>query len=66
MRNVTEGSAGGVTVGQERVMDLDFAGGLIVGVDGNDTEGGGGGRDEVTQKFVTNISGKKSEILYIG
>ena len=59
MRNVTEGSAGGVTVGQESVMELDIADdvallvdsllvlmGMILKVEVK----------EVTQRFGTNIS----------
>jgi len=69
MRNVTEDSAGGVRVGQESVMDLDFADDVALLVDSLLVLMGKILKvkvEEVTQRFGTNISAKKSEILYIG
>ena len=67
MRKVTEGEAGGVMVGSERVMDLDFADDVALLADTWVVMASMVMRmEQVTQKFGINISAKKSEILYIG
>ena len=67
MRKVTEGEAGGVMVGSERVVDLDFADDVALLADTWVVMVGMVMRmEEVTQRFGINISAKKSEILYIG
>ena len=67
MRKVTEGEVGGVMVGSERVVDLDFADDVALLADTWVVMVGMVMRmEEVTQRFGINISAKKSEILYIG
>ena len=67
MRKVTEGAAGGVMVGGERVMDLDFADDVALLADTWVVMVAMVMRmEQVTQRFGINVSAKKSEILYIG
>ena len=67
MRKVTEGAAGGVMVGQERVVDLDFADDVALLADSWLVMVAMVLKmEEVTQKFGINISARKSELLYIG
>ena len=67
MRKLTEGEVGGVMVGSERVVDLDFADDVALLADTWVVMVGMVMRmEEVTQRFGINISAKKSEILYIG
>ena len=67
MRKVTEDTAGGVMVGGERVVDLDFADDVALLADSWLVMVSMVMRmEEVTQRFGINISAKKSEVLYIG
>ena len=67
MRKVTENGAGGVMVGKERVVDLDFADDVALLADSWMVMAALVMKmEEVTQRFGINISAKKSEILYIG
>ena len=67
MRKLTEGEVGGVMVGSERVVDLDFADDVALLADTWVVMVGMVMRmEEVTQRFGINISAKRSEILYIG
>ena len=67
MRKVTEGEAGGVMVGEERVVDLDFADDVALIADTWLVLVAMVMRmEQVTQRFGINISAKKSEVMYIG
>ena len=67
MRKVTEGTAGGVMVGRERVVDLDFADDVALLADSWLVMVAMVMKmEEVTQSFGINISARKSELLYIG
>ena len=67
MRKVTEDGAGGVMVGKERVVDLDFADDVALLADSWMVMAALVMKmEQVTQRFGINISAKKSEILYIG
>ena len=67
MRKVTEGAPGGVRVGQENVVDLDFADDVALLADTWMVLVGMVMRMElVTQRFGINISAKKSEVVYVG
>ena len=67
MRKVTEGAPGGVRVGQETVIDLDFADDVALLADTWMVLASMVMRMEgVTQKFGINISAKKSEVMYVG
>ena len=67
MRKVIDGAPGGVTVGNERVTDLDFADDVALMADTwMVLVGMVMSMEQVTQRFGINISAKKSEILYIG
>ena len=67
MRKVIEDKAGGVMVGQERVVDVDFADDVVLLADSWQVvvvivlK-----MEEVTQRFGITISARKSEVLYIG
>ena len=67
MRKATENTAGGVMVGSERVVDLDFADDVALLADTWVVMVGMVMKmEEVTQRFGINVSVKKSEVLYIG
>ena len=67
MRKVTEGGAAGVRVGQETVIDLDFADDVALLADAWMILVGMVMRMElVTQRFGINISARKSEVMYVG
>ena len=67
MRKATEGAPGGVRVGEETVVDLDFADDVALLADTWMVLAGMVMRMEmVTQRFGINISAKKSEVLYVG
>ena len=67
MRKVTVGGAAGVRVGQETVIDLDFADDVALLADAWMILVGMVMRMElVTQRFGINISAKKSEVMYVG
>ena len=67
MRKVTEEAAGGVMVGDERVVDLDFADDVALLADSWLVMVAMVMRmEQVTQRFGINISARKSEVLFIG
>ena len=67
MRRVTEEAAGGVMVGDERVVDLDLADDVALLADSWLVMVAMVMRMErVTQRFGINISARKSEVLFIG
>ena len=64
---VTDGTDGGVRVGQETVVDLDFADDLALLAGSWMVLVGMVMRMElITQRFGINNSAKKSEMLYVG
>ena len=66
MRKLTEGEVGGVMVGSERVIYLDFADDVaLLAVTVVVMVGMVMRMEEVTQRFDKNISANKTEILYI-
>ena len=67
MRRVTEEAAGGIMVGGERVVDLDFADDVALLADSWLVMVAMVMRlEQVTQRFGINISARKSEVLFIG
>ena len=67
MRKVTESPIGGVMVGSERVVDLDFADDVALLADSWLVMVAMVMRmEQVTQRFGINISAKKNEVLFIG
>ena len=67
MRKVTEDGAGGIMVGSEKIVDLDFADDVALLADSWVVMVSMVMKmEQVTQRFGINISARKSEVLFIG